>query len=407
MSNTMNQLIQESTNVGNVALPRPQLVALTKAVNALIFTDLVAMQPTQTPIATLFGMRYLNADGNMTFRTPATYGGTYGDRSLVTKELSDTEKSFAIDDVFKYEKVIYQAIEAINFETLGGGDDIAAQLSYALMLGKVRIMSDAGDTTEMEYAEPSEANLKMDRWSVEARTRKLKSAVTVEFLKDIEASGFNGETVIRDMLATEISDEINKDILHKLQTVSTRHITEGADSAIFYAGAAADDPTKGRTLYRIVCEMARAIHADTAFEATYVVCSPKVAALLSSSGWLKGDMNMQKLYTGILTDGMRVYVDAVSSFEYVMVGTKQSKGGLENVGSLFYTPYYDVDGSGNFVMNNSASNLQPQYMTMTRYGLSVNPYTTADNDTGQVHNGADWNKLAGKSKYSRFVGVVF
>lgn len=408
MSNILNELIQESTNVGNAALPRPQLVALTRAVNALIYTDLVATQSTQSPIATLFGMRYLNADSEMTFRTPATYGGIHGDRSAITKELSASESSFGKDDLFKYQNVIYQAIVVVNFADLGGGDDIDKQLSIALMLNKVRIVSDAGEVSEMEYIEPSDATMTIDRWKIEARTRKLKSTVTHEFLQDITASGFNGEAVIRDLLATELSDEVNKDIMHKLQTVSTRHASAGVDSGIYYAAPAADDPTKGRTLYRIVCEMARAVHADTAFEATYVLCSPKVAALLSSSGWLKGDQNMKNLHTGILVDGLKVYVDAVSKFDYVVVGTKQSKGDLENVGSLFYTPYIDVDGAGNTLTTVvDPKSLQPSFMTMTRYGLSVNPYTTKEGDATQIHQGDEWNELAGKSKYSRFVGVMF
>ncbi|MGL5305195.1 MAG: hypothetical protein ACRC9Y_03205 [Aeromonas veronii] len=408
MSNILNELIQESTSAGNIELPRPQLVALTRAVNALIFTDLVASQETKSPISTLFGVRYMNADGEMTFRTPATYGGKYGDRSGIDSELSAANTSFAKEDVFKYQNVVYQALEAVNISDLGGGDDIDKQLAIALMLNKVRIISDAAEVSENEYVEPSEANLKIDRWKIEARTRKLKSSVTNEFLQDITASGFDGESVIRDMLATELSDEINKDIMHKLQTVSVRHETAGIDAGIYYAGSASDDPTKGRTLYRIVCEMARAVHSDTAFEATYVLCSARVAALLSSSGWIKGDQNMKNLYTGILVDGLKVYVDAVSKFDYVIVGTKQTKGDLENVGSLFYTPYVEVDGvNSSLTTVVDPKSLQPSFMTMTRYGLSVNPYTTKDGDETQIHQGDDWNALAGKSKYSRFVGVVF
>lgn len=407
-NNILTELLHESTTVDAVANPRPQLVALTRAINALIYKDLVATQATKSPISTLFGVRYLNQSNEMTFRTPATYGGMYGDRADVTLELSVGNTKFNGGDVFKYQNVIYQAISDVDLADFGGGDDIDAQLGISQMLNKVRIMSDAGKTSDMEYIEPSEASLKIDRWKIEARTRKLKSSVTEEFLKDITASGFNGEDVIRDMLAVEISDEINKDIMHKLQTVSTRHESAGLEHGIYSAASASDDPTKGRTLYRIVCEMARAIHADTAFEATYVLCSPKVAALLSSSGWLKGDTQMKNLYTGVLVDGLRVYVDPVSKFDYVIVGTKQSSGDLENVGSLFYTPYLEVDDVGaSMIQTLDPKSLQPNYMTMTRYGLSVNPYTTKDGDNEQIHQGDDWNSVAGKSKYSRFCGVVF
>lgn len=408
MSNTyINDLISESSASGDVDMGRPQLLAMTHAVNALIYTDLVAIQETSKPIANLFGLRYLNRDGDMSFRTPATYSGMYGDRKDVTDELKASKTSFAAGDVFKYEKVIYQAIEAVNLPDLGGGDDLGLQLNIALMLNKVRIVSDAGETGKMEFVEPSESKLSLDKWKIEVRTRKLKSEVTHEFMQDAVANGFNGEEMIRSLLATELSEEINRDIVQKLQTVSVRHESPNTKSGIYYAGGASDDPAKGRTLYRIVCEMARMVHAETAYEATYVVCSPMVAALLSSSGWLKGDPSMANLYSGVLADGMKVYVDPVTRFDYVVVGTKQSAGGMDNVGSLFYSPYAAADGAGAFTVTNAVENLQPRFMTMSRYGLSVNPYTVKDGDTDQIHAGDDWNALAGKSKYSRFAGVIF
>lgn len=405
MSNIIDELIAE-TSSGDVETGRPQLLALTRAVNALIFSDLVAIQKTSQPIATLFGMRYMNRDGDMTFRTPATYGGQYGDRSAVTTELSAAKTSFAKDDVFKYQKVIYQAIEAIDITTLGGGDDIDKQLSIALMLNKVRIVSDAGELSTMEYLEPSNSDFKIDRWKVEVRSRKLKTEITMELVQDLAAQGFDASGIVRQMLAHELADEINRDVMHKLQTVSIRHDSPNTTNGIYYAGGAADDPSKGRTLYRIVSEMARAVQAETSYESTYVLCSPRVAGLLASSGWLKGDPNMNNLFVGTLIDGLKVYVDAVSRFDYAVVGTKQSRGGMENVGSLFYTPYVDSDEVGAFTVVNSTEDLQPRVMGMTRYGLSVNPYTTST-EGEQINAGDNWNELAGKSRYSRFVGVLF
>lgn len=408
MSTYMNTLIHESTNAGDIDAGRPSLVALTHAVNALIYTDLVAIQPSQSPIANLLGLRYLNRDGDMSFRSMATYAGKYGDRTVVTDELSATKSSFAKDDVFKYEKVIYQAIVAVNLPDLGGGDDLSLQLNIALMMNKIRIVSDAGELGEMEYIDPSESNLSIDKWKIELKTRKLKTEVTNEFLQDVQANGINGDGLIRSLLATELSEEINRDIIQKLQTVSMRHESTNTQAGIYYAGGAADDPAKGRTLYRIVCEMSRQVHAETSYEATYVVCTPKVAALLSSSGWIKGDPVMDNLYTGTLVDGLKVYVDPVSRFDYVVVGTKQQMDTVDMVGSLFYSPYAAQDGVGSMTVINSVENLQPKYMTMARYALSVNPYTIADaEDTKQIYPGDDWNSLAGKSKYSRFTGVIF
>lgn len=404
MSDIINELLIESS-AGDVDQGRPQLLALTLAVNALVYADLVAIQKTSSPIATLFGMRYINRDGDMTFRTPATYGGVYGDRDKVTKELSAAATSFAKDESFKYQKVIYQAIEAVNITDLGGGDNIDTQLAIALMLNKVRIVSDAGEISEMEYIAPSESKFRIDRWRIEAKTRKLKTEITHELIQDLKSQGIDAEATVRKMLAHELADELNRDIMHKLQTVSMRHETATTKAGIYYAGGASDDPTKGRTLYRLVSEMARAVQSETSYEATYVLCSPRVAGLLASSGWMKADSDMKNLFVGTLVDGLKVYVDAMTRFDYAIVGTKQSRGEMETVGSLFYSPYVEADSAGSFAVAVSTDDMQPRIMGMSRYGLSVNPYTTSTEDE-QINAGDNWNELAGKSKYSRFVGVI-
>ena len=46
------------TETINVANTRPDLVSLTRAVNNLIYGELVAIQETNLPTATLFGVRY-------------------------------------------------------------------------------------------------------------------------------------------------------------------------------------------------------------------------------------------------------------------------------------------------------------------------------------------------------------
>ncbi|MDP1183658.1 capsid vertex protein, partial [Klebsiella pneumoniae] len=65
MSKIQN-LLRESTTSASNSQGRPELLALTRAVNALIYTDMVAIQPTSQPTATLFGIRYISPTDKIT-----------------------------------------------------------------------------------------------------------------------------------------------------------------------------------------------------------------------------------------------------------------------------------------------------------------------------------------------------
>lgn len=391
---------------GDVQNGRPSLLAITRAVNALIYTDLVATQPTTQPKATLFGLRYLNPDNNISFETPSTYAGRYGDRSDIT-ELSNSSK-FEKGDIFKFETVVYQAAAAVNIST-ENGSDLKSKLMISMMKANVRIVSDAADTSYHETGDNiQEVNFSLDRWAVDTRTRKFKTLITNELIQDLNANGLDASSVIEDLLSTTLSEEINKDIMQKLQTVSKRFISQHTTDGILDLSGISDDPIHGRTVYRIVSEMAYEILSDTTFEATYVLCTPKIAALLSASGWMKGDPSMVNLYAGVLANGIKVYIDGVSEMEYMVVGTKQATDEFEKIGSLFYSPFIDIDSIGSFNFALDPSDMQPRIMAMSRYALSVNPYTVQDekSDREQIVNGDAWIDLATKSKYSRFVGVL-
>lgn len=410
--NKINKLIRESTTSGNVAQGRPALVALTKAVNDLIYKDLVAVQESSQPTATIFGVRYLNNAGEMSFSSPSDFGGVRHDNA---KTLSDTEKTFVKGEVFKYNKVVYEALVDIDFDTVDGAA-LPQKVFTSLVQSKIRIVSEGSTVSYNEYNEEiAEATLKIDRWQTEAKTRKLKTEATLELIQDLATNGFS-DKVIEDLIATEISEEINKDIIKTLQTVSKRHVSSLAPHSILNMSAAAEDPAPGRTLYRMICEMASDILNDTSFKATYVLCSPKVSALLASSGWMSKRAGDTSMTVGELKNGMSVYVDITTQIDYVLVGMKhQSVPGesvntrtIDRVGSLFYSPYVNDDTAGAFKVINSADDFQPRYMLMTRYGLSVNPYTLAENAVaGDVYKGDDWSNLAGRSLNSRFAGILF
>lgn len=423
----LKSLLIESTNTSDVAQARPKLVGLTKAVNSLIFKDLVAEQPTDMPVATLLGVRYNNRAGEMVFTTPATYTGAMGVRPADMPTLNGGS-SFTTGTLFRSNNIVYKALKDVTI-ALYDGNTSEEKLNSACMVGDVRLYSDAAFVDDLEYAIPVDSDLAIDRWQIESRTRKVRTRATQELLQDMNSLGIaDSEDIVRDLMAVEISDEINKDVMQKLQCVSIRHTDPEFAPNSVYEIPSVVDPATGRSVYRMICDMSHQLQLDTTYKATYVLCTPRVASLLLSSGWMSGDIYMPNqpvfdktqektepdwidqswgLMNGWLKSGLKVYVDLFSKFDYAIVGTKHKISELQSVGSLFYTPYVSWDGAGAFTMMTNSLDLQPKYMLMARYGLSVNPYTIADGDTSQVHAGDDWDNLANRSKYSRFVGFRF
>ena len=403
--NTIQKLLSESTQSSASVEGRPTLVNLTRAVNDLIYEDLVAKQRTDKPQAALYGLRYKNPNDVMTFTTPATYAGKYGSRASINAitETMQLVKGAPYKDA---SDVVYVCLEAVDMNS-AEGTTLAQKINILIMRSKLRIASEVAPVNYSSTQEIQDASFRLDLWKVDTGTRKFRTGVTHELIQDINANGLNGRNIVEDMLATTISEEINKDIMQTLQTVSIRHRTPATPEGIADLTNIQDDPQAGRFIYRLIQTMSARILSDTSFSATYVLASAAVVGYLFSSGWMRKDPS-KPLAAGVLNSGLHVYEDSVTLYDYFLVGTKHKADDIDDkVGSLYYVPFQDVDDAGAFLFNVDPHALQPQIMCKARYALSVNPYTVKANQAAkEVIVGDDWSNLADRSKYSRFIGVV-
>lgn len=403
MTHTFTELLRESTSSVANQNARPQLLSLTRAVNNLIFSDLVAIQPTEQPICALFGLRYLNRDGQMTYRTAATYGGAAGNRNGIEEFSKD--KEYQAGDHFVYGDVVYEVITTGMIDATASTPEEA--IFKGVMANKIRFYSDCAETSYFEDAntEISETNFNFDKWQVNVGSRKLKTDFTMELMQDLEANQINSDNSIIDLLATVASEEINKDIMQKLITVSTRYKIKGItpDGVLSLAGVQ-DAPKQARELYRYACEMSNQMLRTSSFAGTYVLASSRVVGLLQSTGWMEESDNA--LSEGRLHCGLEVYADTVTPFDYMLVGCKHMIGDMESVGSLFYSPYTESDGAGAYKSVIDPNSFQHKVAIMNRYALSVNPYTSkVDQEENQTIKGDEWGKLAGRSEMSYILGI--
>ena len=279
-------------------------------------------------------------------------------------------------------------------------------------------MSDAAITSKFETAgaDIAEAKFQIDKWQTQVKSRKLKTSLTVELAQGLEANGFDASNFIDDLLATEMADEINKDILQSLVTVSKRYKVEGITDTGFIDLSYASAPEAGRSLYRMVCEMVSHIQRSTSFTATFAVASTRAAAVLAASGWLKhqagDDEYLSENAYGFLANGLPLYCDTNTPLDYVIVGVVEDIGDKEVVSSIFYAPYTegidldDPEHVGAFKVIVDPESLQPSVALLVRYALSANPYTVAkDEKEARIIDGGDMDKMAGRSDLSVLLGV--
>lgn len=414
----INELLRESTTTTSNSLGRPNLVALTRATTKLIYRDIIAEQRTNQPIAALYGVKYLTPDNEFSFQTGATYGGEVGSKDRETiPELTDKPQAIAKGDYFKYQNVVYKALESSPLASTSA-TDLSDALQEGLVSLTCRLVPDAAHTEKFEAGdvEISNAVFQVNKWNAPVKSRKLKTALTVELAQDMESNGFDAPAFLEDLLATVMADEINKDVLQSLITVSKRYkVTGVSDNGIIdlsYDSA----PESARKLYEMVCEMNSEIQKTTSYSGTFVVASSRVAAMLAGSGWLKhkpeDEQWLPETAYGYLINGLPVFCDVNSPLDYVIVGVKENYGGNEVVGSIFYAPYtegLDLDDEehvGAYKVIVDPDSLQPSISLMVRYALSANPYTVAKDDKeARVIDATNMDLMAGQSNMSYLLGV--
>ncbi|ADJ19495.1 gp24 head vertex protein [Acinetobacter phage 133] len=413
---SIHNLIRESMGSVDVEKGRPSLLALTRATTKLIYTDLVAIQPTDSNVAALFGVKYLNPNDELSFITGATYSGAIGTEARKTLPDMTVGMTLAKGDYFKYQDVVLKALVDNPFagttET-----DLFDILSEAIAGSAVRMVPDAAETSHFEVDKPdiAEAGFTIDKWTAPAKTRKLQTQITVELAQDLNSNGFEPSDMLEDILATQMAEEINKDVMQSMITVSKRFKVKGiSDKGVLDLSVVGSSVEQARDLFRYICEMNADIQRNTSYSATFVQASSRVAALLTSSGWMQKKDDQPESAYGVLNNGLVLYCDNNSPVEYVIVGVKDEFGDAETIGSLFYAPYVDglseeadiVDHIGAYKVLRDPASLQPKIMLQVRYALCVNPYTMGlDDPTARNIDASNMDNFAGQSQMSVLLGV--
>jgi len=313
----------------------------------LVAHEIVGVQPMTGPVGLAFALRFRS--GNTYTRQALPYGST-------TPTYNDELGYNNIDPWYSGDSTLSAGWLTSAGELLGSyATTSAGHLEQGLGIGT--------------YAQIAEVNMTVEKAQVEAKTRKLRSRWSLEVAQDLKAMhGLDLEEEMMDMLAYEITAEIDREIVN---AVNSAAVSSSWDYASSTQADGRWQVEKFRTLYSMIVRKANLIAINTRRGAgNFVICSPMtVAALESLSSFIlapvPGEIN--SLVSGVSKVGsldgrISVYRDTFATSDYATVGYK---GPSEYDAGIIFLPYVSLMVSKTVF----EQSFQPTVGLLSRYAI--------------------------------------
>lgn len=228
--------------------------------------------------------------------------------------------------------------------------------------------------------------LTIEKKAVEAKTRALKAEYSVELVQDLKAlHGLDAEQELINILSTEITAEINREIVRTI-AVSAK---PGAQATVTPGVFDMDQDAGGRWSVEKFKGLNFQIERDANVIAqqtrlgrgNFIICSSDVASALAMAGVLDYNPAIQgtevideasTTFAGILNGRFKVFVDPYlanggSNTHYAVIG---HKGANPYQAGLFYAPYQPLQ----LFRAVDPATFQPRLAFRQRYGVVAHPY---------------------------------
>ena len=394
----------------------PIIISLVlRAMPQMMAFDLCGVQPMSAPTGLIFALRAryqdsnTNADGREAFYnevfpnfsgtaidsgSPATHGANSPD-SPATNPFNPGRASNAGASGSDGPSD-HAGVNFVNdpFSDAAGNDPILEQRVIAgdnpETGNYVPDMSSAGTspfgmtTREGEGDNFREMSFTIERTSVEAKTRALKSEYTMELVQDLKAvHGLDAEAELSNILSTEILAEINREVVRTMVSQAKYGADGLTNNGVFDLiadgqGRWSVERQKGLML-QLEKEANKIAFETRRGKGNFVLCSANVASsltmagLLDYSSGLNDNLNVDVtsgVFAGTLNGRMKVYVDPyATNGDYAVVGYK----GSNNMDAgMFYCPYVPLQ----MVRAVAQETFQPKIGFKTRYGMVSNPFAS-------------------------------
>lgn len=224
----------------------------------------------------------------------------------------------------------------------------------------------------------------IEKLSVEAKSRGLKSEYSVELAQDLKAiHGLSAEQELASIMSVEVTNEMNREIIRRTYNMAVLG-AQDADIAtpgtydlnVDSNGRWSVERFKG-LMFQIERE-ANAIAISTRRgKGNWIICSANVASALAMTGLLDtaGKTNVSpgnvdpvgNLFVGVMNGMINVYVDPYVTIDMCVVGYKGSNA--YDAGAYF-CPYVPLT----LYKTTHSDSFQPRLGFKTRYGICANPF---------------------------------
>lgn len=245
----------------------------------------------------------------------------------------------------------------------------------------------AAATATLEGAELNRMGVTIEKVTVEAKTRGLSADFSLELAQDMKSvHKQDAETVISDILTTEILAEMNREVIRTIYKIAkfgaqSRTTNQGGiDLDVDTDGRWSVERFKGLHFF-VESEAHQVAKTTRRGKGNIIICSADVATALAMSGQLdyapalSTDLTVDdtgNTFAGILNKRYKVYVDPYfssgnSTWTDIMVIGYKGSNALD--AGLFYCPYQPLVK----MTATDPKTFSPVMGFKTRYGMVANP----------------------------------
>jgi len=258
----------------------------------------------------------------------------------------------------------------------------------------------------------------IESMDVSVKTRALKGRLTTEVVQDLRSvHGLDAEQEIANILQTEITAEIDREIVNRIVFEAKAGAQNCTTPGVFSFAVDSDGRWSMEKVMGLLIQIEREatwIAQETRRgRGNFILTSPEIAATLSMANLITtqfDNVNFTPVvnpvgvsYYGMLANRFKVFVDPYMTYEAVDGQLQHTlivgyKGASQYDAGLFYCPYIPVQ----WYRTTGQEDFGARIGIKTRYGLVSNPYSITPTNlrAGQV------NAVKATNSFYRKIRVV-
>jgi len=380
---------------GDARLPKVLIPMIRRTFPELITNEIVGVQPMSGPVGLAFALRYAYQSDPLGIGTDGLGGTTGGTGTTLPN--TGTGRNYGGSGGLPGDELGYQLLDT-RFTGMSS-TSLSGDGSYWTFAAQDNGVANVLSAFEITGNIP-QVEVKFEKTAVEAGTRRLGARWSVELEQDLKnMNGIDIDAEITNAMSYEIQAEIDREMLMRMIQAS---LTAGLGPGYsVWSPASADGRwlvERNRDFYqRLIIEANRIAVRNRRGSANFIVCTPRVAAILEmlpEFQWVpvQGDVNTQPVgiaKIGSIGGRFNVYRDtrtevqngtvydsanareysnnsaSGTSIEYALLGYKGPE--FYDTG-IIYCPYIPVMVQRTIGPNDFA----PRVGLLTRYGVVDN-----------------------------------